>query len=233
MKKIFKVLGGLLLLGFFAFGMLYAIYHKPLPEGKTGPQADALAHKMLQAINYEAYQQTRYLEWSFAGNAHQYKWDKSRSNVEVRWDDYIMNLNLHDTSRSSVTQKGVKLSAKESRDLYTTAWDYFNNDSFWLVAPFKVFDIGTKRSLVQLDDGSEGLLVTYSRGGTTPGDSYLWQLNTDGFPESFRMWVKIIPIGGVKATWDDWKVTTSGAFLPTSHQIGPFTLDMGEVKAYN
>lgn len=232
-KKILKVFGGLLLVGLFTFGILYIIYNEPLPKGETGPTADALAHKMLRALNHEAYQNTRYLEWSFPNGPHDYKWDKIRNRVEVTWDGHTIDLNLNDIARSEVNHENGELTAKEARELYHTAWDYFNNDSFWLVAPFKVFDTGTQRSIVILEDGSEALLVTYTQGGSTPGDSYLWQLNANGFPESFRMWVKIIPIGGLKATWDDWRVTTSGTFLPTTHEIGPFTLSMGDVRAYN
>ena len=108
----------------------------------------------------------------------------------------------------------------------------FNNDSFWLVAPYKVFDQGTQRAIVELKNGTNGLLVTYNSGGTTPGDSYLWILNENGFPSAYKMWVSIIPIGGLEASWDDWLVTQSGAFLPKSHKLGPLTLSMGDVKGY-
>lgn len=233
LKKLFKIVGVLFLLALIGFLALYLIYNEPLPEGQTGPQADALAEKMLTAINHDVYKQTRFLEWSFAGGAHHYKWDKENGKVEVKWDDYTVDLNLNDTSRSMVSKTNTELTAKESKDLTHTAWDYFNNDSFWLVAPFKVFDRGTERSIVKLEDGSNVLLVNYTSGGTTPGDSYLWKLNANGFPESYQMWVKIIPIGGIKATWDDWKVMENGLFLPTSHKLGPVTIDMGEVRAYN
>ena len=232
LKTLLKILGAFVLfmaIGFFAF---YLLYNKPLPTSEKGPKADTLAKKMLKAVNYEAYRNTRYFEWTFRGE-HRYKWDKAMGKAMVKWNDYAVNLNLLDTSKSTVVKGGVELSAKESKEIVQTAWDYFNNDSFWLVAPFKVFDSGAERGIVTFDDGSEGLLITYSSGGTTPGDSYLWKLQPSGFPESYSMWVKIIPIGGVKASWDDWKIMESGVFLPTSHEIGPMTLDMGDVKAYN
>lgn len=225
-------MGGLMLLGLLVFGILYIIYNEPLPQGRPGPEADALANSMLDALNDEAYRGTRFLEWSYAAGTHHYTWDKLRGIVEVRWGDYVVDLKLSDPPRSRVTEKGVACTTTECNDLYRTAWDYFNNDSFWLVAPFKVFDPGVQRSLVIMEDGSKRLLVTYTQGGSTPGDSYLWKLNADGFPESFQMWVQIIPIGGLRATWEDWRKGTSGVFLPGSHQIGPFTLSMGEVKAY-
>ena len=32
-----------------------------------------------------------------------------------------------------------------NKELIKTAEKYFNNDSFWLVAPYKIFDSGTER----------------------------------------------------------------------------------------
>ncbi len=222
-----------MLLGLLAFAILYVIYNKPIPTGVEGQAADALAKKMLIAVNNDVYTKTRYLEWSFAKGAHQYKWDKENGKVQIEWDAYTVNLNLSEPSKSDALENNSKLIGTAKTKLIEKATSYFNNDSFWLVAPFKVFDQGTKRSLVTLDDGTEGLLVTYISGGTTPGDTYLWKLQPNGFPESYQMWVKIIPIGGLQASWDDWKAMESGAFLPTTHNLGPMTLDMGTVKGYN
>jgi hypothetical protein len=48
------------------------------------------------------------------------------------------------------------------------------------------------------------------------------------------MWTKIIPMGGVSATWEDWTVTESGALLSTSHQFAIGNkLYLENVKAYN
>jgi hypothetical protein len=132
-----------------------------------------------------------------------------------------------------VVKSDIELSGTERLKTIKKAHKKFNNDSFWLVAPFKVFDPGTQRSLVPLEDGSPGLLVTYTTGGDTPGDSYLWILDSKGVPQSFKMWVKIIPLGGLEASWDGWQVMDSGALLPSTHQLGPFSLGMGAVKGFN
>ncbi len=232
-KKILKILLGLFVLLLVIYTILYITYNQPLPEGKSGPAADALAQKMLKATNYETYKTTQFLEWSFAGGAHHYKWDKLHGKVQVKWNDYQVNLNLTNPSKSMVLENNVSVIGNEKSRLIEKASSYFNNDSFWLVAPFKVFDKGTTRSLVQLEDGTEGLLITYSSGGTTPGDTYLWKLQPNGFPISYQMWVKIIPIGGLEASWDDWKVMENGLFLPASHKLGPVTLYMGNVRGYN
>lgn len=237
MKKILKIalkiIGGLALLSLLAFGILYAIYNESLPEGKQGSKAEALAKKMGNAINLEAYKSTRFIEWSFLDGAHQYKWDKENGRVQVVWDSYQVDLNLNSPSNSKVSKNGTAVIGETKANLIAKAASYFNNDSFWLVAPFKVFDKGTKRSIVVLEDGSEALLITYTSGGTTPGDSYLWKLLPNGFPESYQMWVKIIPIGGLEASWDDWKIMENGLALPAKHKFGPITMDMGDVRAYD
>ncbi len=212
--------------------VVYFVYNEPLPTGKEGPQAEALAQKMLKAINYTNYTKTRFIEWSF-NNSHFYKWDKEKKLADVKWDNKLVKLNLNNYSLSEVFIDGVKMHTEPRQELIDTAVEYFNNDSFWLVAPFKIMDKGTVRKVVTLENGNEALLVTYTQGGTTPGDSYLWKLKDNGFPESFKMWVNILPIGGLEATWDDWKVTETTTYLPSEHKFLFLTLDMGEVKGYN
>ena len=232
-RKIGKVLGIIIAILIITFITVYAIYNEKLPDGRPGADADALAEKMLATLNDDKFKETRYLEWSFNGGDHQYKWDKEKRKVDVSWDDYLVNLDLISKGSSIVFKNGERLMDLESEAIIEKAVDKFNNDSFWLVAPYKVFDAGVKRSIVALPDGTNGLLVTYTSGGSTPGDSYLWMLQPNGFPKSFKMWVKIIPIGGIEATWDDWAVMESGAFLPKSHEMGPIKLMMGNIRGYN
>ncbi|MGC1515789.1 MAG: hypothetical protein WA810_09465 [Maribacter sp.] len=230
-RKIMKFLGFLILVGIVAFGVLYYIYNEPLPAGESGPEADALAYRMLDALGSEQYQNTKHIAWSFRDESHRYLWNRTKEKVSVSWDEYEVMLDLITPDSSIAFKDGERLSYDETLPLIETAQSYFNNDSFWLVAPYKVFDKGTERYLVTQNDGSEALLVTYTQGGDTPGDSYLWIIEPSGIPKSFKMWVNIIPIGGLEATWEGWKKTESGALLPTSHSFGPMTISMGEVSA--
>ena len=233
LRKSIKIIIGLVAILSMASIIIYFTFNEPLPKGQAGPQADALAQKMLTAINDQAYKNTRYLEWSFRNGNNKYKWDKALGKVKVSWSTTMVDLNLNHTEKSQVFEKGEVISEKHKREkTIQKAIDSFNNDSFWLVAPFKVFDEGVERRIVTSGNGTKSLLVTYTSGGSTPGDSYLWELQPNGFPKSFKLWVKIIPIGGLKATWDDWQLTESGAFLPKTHSLGPITLHMGNVKAY-
>lgn len=230
MKKFFKVLAYLVLILFVGAIIFYFVKNENLPEGKQGKEADALAIKMFNALNSDAFENTEVIEWSFRNTNH-YKWFKQDNIVHVSWADKKVILNTKESSKSEVFINNKK---ENSTEIVKQAQNYFNNDSFWLVAPYKIFDAGTERSIVKVNE-KDALLITYTSGGSTPGDSYLWILDDNFLPVSYKMWTKIIPIGGVSATWSHWKNTESGIKLPTSHTLSLFGLEikMGNVKAYN
>ncbi|MCF6296216.1 MAG: hypothetical protein L3J25_11090 [Flavobacteriaceae bacterium] len=232
-KKTLKIITGVIV--FFTlpslvfFGFLYFKYDEDLPYGKQGVEAEILAVKMLDALNYEAFKKTNYIEWTFR-NKHHYKWEKDKNVCAVYWKEYKVVLHLNDIENSKVYVHNFNIQGDMEKELLEKAISYFNNDSFWLIAPYKVFDKGTERRLVTLENGNEALLVTYTSGGSTPGDSYLWILDENGKPKSFKMWTSILPLQGVEASWSDWVITESGAQLPTFHRLLFFGLEMGEVK---
>ena len=230
MKKLLKITGIILAIVFIAIAIFYYTKNEKLPEGKQGTEADALANKMLKALNYEAYKSVEILEWSFR-EKHFYSWNKQENTVKVIWDGNTVLLNTVNPKESKYLSGD---NSSNEKNLIQNATDFFNNDSFWLVAPYKVFDNGVERRLVNYND-KEALLVTYTSGGSTPGDSYLWILDENGMPTDYKMWTSLIPVGGVAATWNEWKTTDAGIKLPKTHTLSLFgmVLDMGTVKASN
>jgi hypothetical protein len=233
LKKPLKIIVGVVI--FFTlpsllfFGFVYFKYNEDLPNGKSGPAAELLAQNMLNALDYEAYKNTNYLEWTFK-NRHHFKWQKNEGTCMVYWKEYKVDLDLNNSSESKAYVQNFKVNGEQAEELITEATNYFNNDSFWLVAPYKVFDSGVERRIIKRDDGNDALLVTYTSGDTTPGDSYLWFLDKNNKPTKFKMWVDIIPIGGLEASWTDWTTTESGAQLPTFHELLFLGIQMGNVK---
>lgn len=232
-KKIFKIVTGVIIFltlpSILFFGFVFFKYNEDLPIGIQGEKADALAQKMLNALNYEAYKNTNYIEWTFK-KRHHFEWKKNEDICDVFWKEYRVSLNLKDYASSKVYVHSFKMKGEMAEELIDEAIKIFNNDSFWLVAPYKVFDDGVERRLVTLNNNEEALLVTYTSGGSTPGDSYLWQFDEAGKPKSFKMWTSILPIDGLEATWRDWTTTESGAQLPTFHKLLVIGLEMGAVK---
>ena len=223
MKKLLKIIGLIITVIILATALYCFAINESLPKGIYGKEADELAEKMMSAIDKKAFDNTEILKWSFR-DKHHYEWKKQEGLVNVSWDSILVTVNLNDYSKS------IGASTK----LIETAIKFFNNDSFWLIAPYKVFEDGIERSIVKVD-GKDALLIKYTSGGTTPGDSYLWILDENYAPVSFKMWTQIIPIGGVSATWNNLITADSGIKLPTSHTLSIFgyKINMGEVKAYN
>ena len=222
LKKSLKIITGLVV--FFTLptllflGYIYFKYSEDVPIGIEGEAADALADKMLDVLDYEAYRKTEYIEWTYQ-NKRRYEWDKINNICTVRWKEFKVDLHLNFPERSKAYVHSFSIIGEQRDELVTTALNYFNNDSFWLIAPYKVFDSGVDRSIVKTKNGNDALLVTYNTGGTTPGDSYLWILDDNSKPVKFKMWVESLPIGGLEASWTDWKTADSGAKLPTFHEL--------------
>jgi hypothetical protein len=190
------------------FLVLKVTYNDEIPEGVSGAPADELAHDILEALNYENYKDAKEIHWTFRG-VNRYEWNKKKQVVKVFWDDKQVDLWTTSPEESTVLKSGERLEGNAKRKAIDYAVKNFNNDSFWVVAPFKLFDPGTERFLVK-EDGQEKLLVQYTSGGSTPGDAYLWEVDEDHRPTAFRMWVSILPFDGLEAEWNNWKMTEAG-----------------------
>ncbi|MEQ9426110.1 MAG: hypothetical protein RJQ09_16925 [Cyclobacteriaceae bacterium] len=201
---------------------LISFLSEALPEGVEGPEAEALADKMLASVNANAWNETGAISWNF-DDRQQHIWDKKRHLAQVTWGDNIVQIDIN--NRTGVVIKGEDKDATFCKK----AWRYWANDSFWLNPVVKIHDTGTSRKLVSVD-GEVGLLVTYSAGGVTPGDSYLWLVDDNGLPYKWKMWVSIIPIGGISTTWENWIETSTGALISTKHS-NFLTLNILDVQA--
>ncbi|MFT5382713.1 MAG: hypothetical protein ACI81W_000102 [Saprospiraceae bacterium] len=226
--KWLKRLGVLLLVLIAVLAVLFFIYNEPRPEGQKSTEADALANQMLKAIDKAGWDSTTYVQWTFKG-MHSFLWDKDRNFVEVNWGDNRVLLNTKKVTGKAFV-KGVEEIGPSAEKLIQDAWSFFCNDSFWLNAPAKAFDPGTERSIVTQEDGSKGLMVSYTSGGVTPGDAYLWILDEKFLPKTWKMWVKIIPVGGMEFSWDQWETLSTGAKVATFHKSSVLDLDISELK---
>ena len=214
--RFLKILAAILLLGVVALMGIAYLLSEPRPEGEVGPAADALARKMETAVNKDAWDRTGAVRWSFF-DEHHYVWDRQRGLVEVRWGQTRVLLRTDDQT-GRVWNADGEVTGADAQSALQTAYRYWINDSFWLNPVVKLFDPGVTRALVEEEDGQQGLLITYTSGGVTPGDAYLWNVDPDGLPIRWRMWVSIIPIGGISVTWEGWKALETGALVATEHE---------------
>jgi hypothetical protein len=226
MKKTFKIIGSIIIILVVALVLFLYFISTPLPEGQKGMKAEALTDKIQEAINQKAWDTTAAISFTFRGN-HHYLWDKKHHLVQVEWDNKKVLYHTQ-TLKGIAYENNKKFDGSQKVEAIKTANDYFNNDSFWLIAPFKLRDAGTTRSIV-MQDKKERLMVTYATGGSTPGDSYVWFVNQNYMPTAWQMWVSIIPVGGLKTSWGDWKSFENNLKIATSHK-GIIDLKLENIK---
>lgn len=209
----------LTILAIVIIGVLYVKFgvSEARPTVIEGANAQVVAQKMLTAINKSAWDTLPYIQWTFKGTNH-YVWDRANNKALVTIDKTVVHLDPDQVNgRAFVDGQEVEGDAKDKA--VQSAWSNWCNDMFWLAAPYKIQDPGTKLEMAKDSDGKEGLLVTYESGGVTPGDSYLWYMDESGMPTGYKMWVNIIPIGGVYSPWADWETMPGGAKIATTHKI--------------
>ncbi len=230
MKKLVKwaiwALGIMVSIGFITVLVLSS--EKP-DSTNTTDEALRVATNIEHALNKSAWDSLNVLGWTFA-ERHDYIYFKNENKAIISWENIEVRMNL-DQKNGKVFVDGLELTDDEKDSIIEDAWSKWCNDSFWMFAPFKLKDHGTKLSLVTDEDsGQNGLLVEYNSGGVTPGDSYLWFYDENFRPTGYKMWVSIIPIGGTYASWDKWVTLPSGVQLSTSHEMKVFTLNLTNVK---
>ena len=241
-----RVLLGLLALVFLlavvAFGWFRAQSHE-LPALTPGPEADDLARGMMHSVNHQAWLDTGAVTWTFRGQ-HVHLWDRQRQLARVVWTEdgptlveVFLDLATKDglvlVAEGEGSDPAPPQSQEQARRL-RKAWEFWVNDSFWLNPIAKVFDAGTSRGLVSPEAGDfgeemRGLLVSYSSGGVTPGDSYLWLVGADDRPVAWRMWTQILPIQGLETSWEGWQDLATGAVVATRHQTPLGALGLSDV----
>ncbi len=206
---------------------------KARPTGKPSAAADALARKVEKAIHKKAWDQVGVIQWDFAGRQ-QHLWDKKRmfSRVTFHKGHVVALFPLSAPSSGFVAVDGKDIKEPiQKKKLLQKAYAFWANDSFWLNPLAKMFDDGTTRKLVTWE-GKTQLMIDYASGGVTPGDGYLYVLDKDFLPSRWHMWVKILPVQGVTATFRGWKTLYNGAKISTRHKLlSLVTLNLTKIKA--
>lgn len=229
--KILKILLSLLLILAVAGFIAIKLFSESEPDGQTGSEADQLAQTIMTNLNKEAFDAIPYLQWEFFRPGQKYLWDKKNNKAIIEWSDNKVIFDL-DAYNAKCFMDGQPAPADKIEELKSKAWSNWCNDSFWMIAPYKLFDPGTSREVVNLDDGRKGLKVTYQSGGVTPGDIYLWEIDSNNRPTGYKMWTSIIPIKGMYSSWGGWE-NHMGAILSTKHSLLGKEVSMKNIKAGN
>lgn len=161
--------------------------YRRAPSDDDRRAGDALAGRMVEGLGgREAWDRLQVISFTFVVEAgvrvvaRHHDWDKRlglHKLTEGEGDD-LVEVWTDQWSHDGVVQVGGRpvTDPERKRELIEDAWQAFINDTWWLVAPFKVFDDGTHRAAIDGD-----LRLTFDDGvGLTSGDAYLFDLDEAG-----------------------------------------------------
>ena len=156
-------------------------YNNPPADGFNIEDSDMLAmllaDKSMQAMGgRQAWDQTRYLSWNFFGRRI-HVWDKSTGDlrIEVPSSDLFILMNINDR-QGKVQKAGTAMT--DSLDYFLQkGYEWWVNDSYWLVMPYKLKDSGVTLKYIGEDTTQDGRLsdvlqLSFQDVGVTPENIY-------------------------------------------------------------
>jgi hypothetical protein len=204
-----------------AFAVLTVI--SAVRPARADEKADQVARELVAALGGEAaWDKARQLSFDFvveregsrAAEFH-HVWDRYTGDYRLLGRDksgapfaVYFNVNTRD-GLGFVNGKAVE--GDENKKLLETAYGRFINDTYWLLAPWKVFDPGVHRDFDGEKTGPEGALcdvirLSFDNVGLTPKDVYWLWITRDG--RRMVQWQYVL--GGAAedpttALWKDWR----------------------------
>ena len=106
---------------------------------------------------------------------------------------------------------GVPVDSTEMTVRLADAYERFINDTYWLLAPFKLFDLGVHRNMApdSSDAESSVLRLTFENVGLTPGDRYWLRADSSG---KLVSWSFLLENGGKSHyMWTDYEYVPTPA----------------------
>ncbi|EIA07501.1 hypothetical protein [Flavobacterium frigoris] len=141
-------------------------------------KANEIVKEMLVAMGgIKNYDNTHFIQWEFVKR--KLYWDKWTGDVRVENpaanQTILVNIN---TLKGKVYENGVLVEEeKKANNLLIKAKNWWINDSYWLVMPWKLQDPGTSLSYVKSEQLADGktvdiLQLTFNEVGVTPDNKY-------------------------------------------------------------
>jgi hypothetical protein len=158
--------------------LLIIFNNNPLLAQPDAKKANAIVKDMLDAMGgMKNYNNIHFIQWEFVNR--KLYWDKWTGDFRVENPEanqtILVNIN---TLKGKVFENGVLVEdAKKSNELLIKAKNWWINDSYWLVMPWKLQDPGVTLSYLKQEKLANGkpadiLQLTFNSVGVTPENKY-------------------------------------------------------------
>ncbi|MEP1490021.1 MAG: hypothetical protein ABJK28_16500 [Algibacter sp.] len=142
-------------------------------------KASTIAHKVVKAMGGVGhYNNTRFIKWDF-GKRILY-WNKWTGDVRIEnpKENLVVLVNINSQTGKAFKNKVLITDENKTKKLLRQAKNWWINDSYWLVMPWKLQDPGTTFTYVKegtLPDGEKAdvLQLTFNNVGVTPNNKYV------------------------------------------------------------
>ena len=160
-------------------------------------KADSVAIRLLEGHGADAFASAPYLRFNFGIERPQgqqvvarHLWNRSTGEYRVEWasgpdSNYVALVNVRDVENQrpegTVYLNGTELTGEAAQDAREQAYGRFINDTYWLLAPLKVYDPGVNRRYAADSSTAEHevLRLTFGDVGLTPDDTYWLYVSTE------------------------------------------------------
>ena len=163
------------------------------PASAQTATADDIARRAIDVLAGPAWEKARYFAFTFnveregkIAVSFPQRWDRYTGQYRVsgrnqKGEDFVVLMNVNDKS-GKAWLNGVEVA--DPKDLLTTGYRRFINDTYWLLMPLKSMDPGVHREAAgeQIDCGRtyDVVKLSFDQGvGLTPGDMYWMWVNRD------------------------------------------------------
>jgi len=195
----------------------------PVRAAERDPKADAIGKELIASLGGEqAWNKARQLRFDFVVDRDgktvarfSHVWDRYTGDYRVSGTDksgapFVVLFNVN-TKQGKAFLNGKPAAGEDEERLLKSAYGRFINDSYWLLAPWKIFDPG-----VNLAYGGEKpcpgggtcdiLKLSFEDVGLTPKDVYWLWVTRDG--HHMVQWQYVLNGAQEEPTtvlWKDWK----------------------------
>lgn len=152
---------------------------KKFNEENSDPKAVEIADQVIEAMGgKDGWDDTRHIAWEYF-DARQHYWDKKTGDVRIESlkDDLKILMNIN-SMEGQVYKNGKVLENEDSIAHYLEQGkNFWINDSYWLLMPFKLKDPGVTLKYIgeETIDGikADVIQLTFEEVGSTPENKYL------------------------------------------------------------